>query len=603
MRLATLLFVLCYGAASVVALTDQVVGNFGFGNITLKWTSRMEYESVEFTVIFGEINQPSLVFIGFSSHGEMSNIDGFLCHNDYKRKYCVDVSIDENYHILRDISQDWHRSGTPFDFQSLNHNEITIIRDFVTCDPLDYAFESGTTQFIIAAAWNKNKIKSLNDKRWHIDRKFGKVIDFATDDQLDMDKVHDIMSLRPQLMAEEIVIKSDEYTLVPDIETHYQCIIKKMPIKTFTKYHIVKMEAYVEKGNEHLVHHMEVFLCRDRVREWSGDCNDPRKPPNSKSCSHVIGAWAMGEGSFEYPVDVGMPVGGRDTDFVYIMVEIHYNNPEKLFGYRDNSGMKFWITEDLRPYDAGIMELGQIYSDVSAIPPGQSEWSLVGVCPKECTASFPREGINIFASQLHAHLTGKRLYTSHYRNGVKLQEINRDNHYSPHWQHIQDVIPYVNVKPGDMLTTVCVYDSRNRTTTTFGGYGIRDEMCVNYVYYYPASEVEVCKSAVSNSTLRQYFRSRYGVSDKLMPVQEMFDRIGEWTKPKLLELHSLYHKGDLNIDCLRGDGSLLPFPQNAMTPISILANWKSLPMPTRVTGPILKERDRNECPSISDLNE
>jgi dopamine beta-monooxygenase len=50
---------------------------------------------------------------------------------------------------------------------------------------------------------------------------------------------------------------------------------------------------------------------------------------------------------------------------------------------------------------------------------------------------LPNDGIKVFASQLHAHLTGRKLWTSHYRNGVKLGEINRDNHYSPHWQHIK----------------------------------------------------------------------------------------------------------------------------------------------------------------------
>ena len=34
-----------------------------------------------------------------------------------------------------------------------------------------------------------------------------------------------------------------------------------------------------------------------------------------------------------------------------------------------------------------------------------------------------------------------------------------------------------------------------------GGYGIEDEMCVNYIHYYPQSNLEVCKSTVSKKTL------------------------------------------------------------------------------------------------------
>jgi len=43
---------------------------------------------------------------------------------------------------------------------------------------------------------------------------------------------------------------------------------------------------------------------------------------------------------------------------------------------------------------------------------------------------LPEDGIKVFASQLHTHLTGRRAYTKHYRNGIELPELNRDNHYS-----------------------------------------------------------------------------------------------------------------------------------------------------------------------------
>ncbi|KIH68902.1 copper type II ascorbate-dependent monooxygenase domain protein [Ancylostoma duodenale] len=99
--------------------------------------------------------------------------------------------------------------------------------------------------------------------------------------------------------------------------------------------------------------------------------------------------------------------------------------------------------------------------------------------------NLPSGGIHVFGSQLHAHLSGRKIFTSHYRSGVKIGEINRDNHYSPHWQHIVFIRPYIHVMPG--------------------GYGIEDEMCVNYIYYFPASEVEVCKSAVDNTTLHTFF--------------------------------------------------------------------------------------------------
>lgn len=38
-----------------------------------------------------------------------------------------------------------------------------------------------------------------------------------------------------------------------------------------------------------------------------------------------------------------------------------------------------------------------------------------------------------------------------------------------------------------------------------GGFGILEEMCVNYVHYYPQTQLELCKSAVDPGFLQKYF--------------------------------------------------------------------------------------------------
>lgn len=38
-----------------------------------------------------------------------------------------------------------------------------------------------------------------------------------------------------------------------------------------------------------------------------------------------------------------------------------------------------------------------------------------------------------------------------------------------------------------------------------GGFGIMEEMCVNYVHYYPQTKLELCKSAVDDGFLQKYF--------------------------------------------------------------------------------------------------
>lgn len=113
-----------------------------------------------------------------------------------------------------------------------------------------------------------------------------------------------------------------------------------------------------------------------------------------------------------------------------------------FWGAIDNSGMRFFYTSRLRKYDAGVLEVGLEYSDRMAIPPGQPNFELTGYCTPECTdLLLPNRGITIFASQLHSHLTGRQLFTSHLREGVELGIVNLDRHYSPHWQEIRPVEP------------------------------------------------------------------------------------------------------------------------------------------------------------------
>jgi hypothetical protein len=53
----------------------------------------------------------------------------------------------------------------------------------------------------------------------------------------------------------------------------------------------------------------------------------------------------------------------------------------------------------------------------------------------------------IFGSQLHTHLTGIRVFTRHVRDGRELPELNRDNHYSTHFQEIRSLKQQVRILP------------------------------------------------------------------------------------------------------------------------------------------------------------
>lgn len=85
-----------------------------------------------------------------------------------------------------------------------------------------------------------------------------------------------------------------------------------------------------------------------------------------------------------FPENAGLPLGGEGAPR-FVMVEIHYNNVEKHAGYIDRSGFRLHMTQNLREHDAGIIELGLIYSDANSIPPGQMAFPITGYCTADCT--------------------------------------------------------------------------------------------------------------------------------------------------------------------------------------------------------------------------
>ena len=88
----------------------------------------------------------------------------------------------------------------------------------------------------------------------------------------------------------------------------------------------------------------------------------------------------MGARTFVYPKETGLPIGGREYN-PYVMLEIHYNNPNLLSDVHDSSGVKLTITKRLRPEDAGVIELGLVYTDKLAIPWGQVKFIFFGKKP------------------------------------------------------------------------------------------------------------------------------------------------------------------------------------------------------------------------------
>ncbi|CBJ33319.1 conserved unknown protein [Ectocarpus siliculosus] len=208
-----------------------------------------------------------------------------------------------------------------------------------------------------------------------------------------------------------------------------------------------------------------------------------------------IFVWAPGTSNLELPGDVGFLLGNESGGFNSLNIQTHYNNPDGVSGKNDSSGVRVYYTEELRPIQMGVLKLGDPFIALSdqPLPDGKSSFSFG--CPGTCSeTNFEEEEVTIFNHVLHMHENGQRMVTHQYRDdGEGNEELI---HTTEVWYysslqagaHVVTVNGSATIKKGDSFTTQCMYDtslsSVGSANVTFG-LGSEQEMCVNFIFYYP----------------------------------------------------------------------------------------------------------------------
>ncbi|XP_053414410.1 dopamine beta-hydroxylase [Nycticebus coucang] len=534
------------------------------GTLELSWNVSYRQEVIHFQLLARAL-RAGLLF-GMSDRGQLENADLIVLWTNGNSAYFADAWSDQKGIVHLDAQQDYQLLQAQRTPEGLS---LLFKRPFATCDPKDYLIEDDTVHLVYGILEEPfQSLEAINTSglRTGLQRV-----------QLLKPELP-IPNLPSDMLNMEIRVPN---VLIPDNETTYWCYMKEL--QDLPPHHIVKYEAIITKGNEALVHHMEVFQCTDEVHSfpnYSGPCDSKMKPERLNYCRHVLAAWALGAKPFYYPEEAGVPFGGPGSSR-FLRLEVHYHNPRKMQGLRDSSGIRLYYTDRLRRFDAGIMELGLVYTPMMAIPPQERAFVLTGYCTDKCTqVALSPPGIHIFASQLHTHLTGRKVVTVLARNGREREIVNRDNHYSPHFQEIRMLRKAVLVQPGDMLITSCTYNTEERQQVTVGGLGIQEEMCVNYVHYYPRTALELCKSTVDAGYLQKYFHMMDRFNDKEVcpspqtSVPEQFASVPEqfasvpWNSFSSNVLAALYGFVPISMHCnkssavrFQGEWDLQPLPK------------------------------------------
>ncbi|XP_049317748.1 tyramine beta-hydroxylase [Bactrocera dorsalis] len=483
-------------------------------------------------------------YLGFSKRGDVGDAD--ICFFENQNGFFNIVTDTYTSPDGKFVQKDYQQDCELF---KMDEYTLAFKRKFDTCDPLDLRMHEGTMYIM----WARGESRlALEDYQFPFPNISSHESGIKMMQLLRADKI-----LIPETNLKTIQVTLENVT-VPTKETTYWCHIQKLDESFATKQHIVQFEPLITSPD--LVHHLEVFHCETdpqvEIPLYNGDCE--KMPAEAKVCSKVISLWAMGASTFTYPPETGLPVGGKDYN-PYVRLEVHFNNPELKAGRIDSSGMRIKLASKLRQFDAGVMELGLEYTDKMAIPPGQVGFPLSGYCIAECTeVALPSSGIIIFGSQLHTHLRGVRILTRHFRDNEELREVNRDDYYSHHFQEMRNLHYKPHVLPGDALVTTCYYNTLGYENATLGGFSISDEMCVNYIHYYPATKLEVCKSSVSEDTLENYFiymkKKEHQRGIRLSGARSKNYRSIKWTEPRVDQLYTMYIQEPLSMQCNKSDG-------------------------------------------------
>lgn len=154
-----------------------------------------------------------------------------------------------------------------------------------------------------------------------------------------------------------------------------------------------------------------------------------------------------------FPEGVGYPVGENLDVKQYYMLEVHYDNPKSLAGLQFDTGVRSYLTPKLREIEASLAILGHHTVPSLTVPPETTNFVTVGHCPSACTDAFlPEEGVTVFNSLLHGHLSGRKLKLRHFRNGQEIEWMDYDDHYDFNYQQNKPILEVRKILPGDHLT-------------------------------------------------------------------------------------------------------------------------------------------------------
>ncbi|UJR07214.1 hypothetical protein I4U23_011502 [Adineta vaga] len=327
--------------------------------------------------------------------------------------------------------------------------------------------------------------------------------------------------------------------IIPSDDTTYHCKIYKTPTKYLTKRHAIAYKILIDNENLDVVHHLLVHEC-----DPSFEFNDTNLPHGL--CDHITDqiepcasristGWAVGgDHIVEFAEEAGYPVGIHSPN-KYFMIQMHYDNPKRLSNRRDNSGIRYYLGNQLRQHDLGYLSFGTVSNLLGIIiPPKIDRFIIDSYCPSQATKNIPQSGLTILSAFPHTHVQGFSIWTKLIRNKTAINYLFNAESYNFNYQFENRLAKRVQIYPGDEFATRCIYNTMNKDNVTLGGEKTSEEMCLHFFTYYPRMDGDLSSCYRMNSY--QSLQEKINASapfNYLIAKQWLLDR--KWTKESAKE--------------------------------------------------------------------
>ncbi|KAK7481426.1 hypothetical protein BaRGS_00027382 [Batillaria attramentaria] len=268
-----------------------------------------------------------------------------------------------------------------------------------------------------------------------------------------------------------------------DSVTTYMCQVVEIPVPLDKDYHAVAFQPLIT--NSQVMHHMILFSCSHGITMDNKFVQPHSCGREDNFCRSWIAQWSMGVDGVICPHNGTGVRFGKSTGTQFLL-QIHWNNALLASGLTDNSGMRVYYTDDLRPYDLGHVQVGQ--QDLE-IPPKVTRHAQSGGCSAECTRLMLPHPIYLTRSHIHMHYLGAGGWLEVIHPDGTITQVASDDTYNYNRPPVHTHDNPVTVNPGDYLRLTCLFSSKDgtqeRNRTIYFGEGSDGEMCYAFIAYYP----------------------------------------------------------------------------------------------------------------------